>query len=219
MAKKRPVKNPLALAVLTFLVVKPMYPYEMAAALRNSGKEETIKINWGSLYTVMQNLQKHGFIEEAGTTREGGRPERTAYAITDAGREEMRDWLCELLGSPQQEYPLFATALSLTGALPPDEALEMLRRRLSLLDAEIAAQEASLAEWLPKLGRLFLVESEYLLAMRRAEAGWVRALLADIESGAMPEIEQWRAYHETGAMPVGMDDLLSSLTKEESPGG
>ncbi len=214
---KRPVKNPLALAVLTFLVTRPMYPYEMAAALRKSGKEQTIKINWGSLYTVMQNLEKHGFVEEAGTTREGGRPERTAYAITDAGRAEMRDWLGELLSTPQAEYPLFATALSLASVLPPDEVIGMLRQRLTVLDAGVAAQEAELAEWLPTVGRLFLIETEYLLAMRRAEATWVRALLKDFEDGGMPEIEQWRAYHETGAMPEGMSDLLSSLTEEESP--
>jgi DNA-binding PadR family transcriptional regulator len=214
---KRPVNNPLALAVLTFLVTKPMYPYEMASALRKSGKEQTIKINWGSLYTVMQNLEKHGFVEEAGTTREGGRPERTAYAITDTGRAEMRDWLRELLSTPQAEYPLFATALSLALALPPDEALGMLRQRLTVLDAEIAGQESELEKWLPTVGRLLLVENEYLIAMRRAEATWVRALLQDIEDGAMPEIEQWRAFHETGAMPEGMADLLSNLTEEETP--
>ena len=74
MAKRR-VRNPLALAVLTFLTSRPMYPYELATVLRATGKEQTIKINWGSLYTVVQNLEKHGLIKEAGTTRQGGRPE------------------------------------------------------------------------------------------------------------------------------------------------
>ena len=89
---KRSVSNPLALAVLTFLASQPMYPYEIATALRNTGKEQVIKINWGSLYTVVQSLHKHGFISEAGTSRQGGRPERTAYTITESGRAEIRLW-------------------------------------------------------------------------------------------------------------------------------
>jgi DNA-binding PadR family transcriptional regulator len=215
MAKRRPVRNPLALAVLTFLSGKPMYPYEMASVLRATGKDLSIKINWGSLYTVMRNLEKHGFIEEAGTTRHGGRPERTAYAITAAGRAEMRDWLRELLGAPQQEYPLFAAALSLVSSLPPDEAVEMLAQRLGALDAAIAADEAEMAKLRQQLPRLFLIEAEYAAAMRAAEATWVRGLLTDITGGAMrPEIEQWREFHETGRMPEDLARLLASLTEE-----
>src|SRR5260370_36121570 len=135
MTKQRPVSTPLPLAVLPFLASKPMYPYEMASVLRATGKEQTIKINWGSLYTVMRNLEKHGLIEEAGTTRQGGRPERTAYAITAAGRAEMRGWLRELLSEPQQEYPLFPTALSLVSAPRPDQALDRLEHRAARRDA------------------------------------------------------------------------------------
>lgn len=214
MAKRRPVSNPLALAVLTFLASKPMYPYEMASMLRATGKEQSIKINWGSLYTVVQNLERHGLIEEAGTTRQGGRPERTAYAITDVGRAQMRDWLRELLGEPQKEYPLFAAALSLVVALPPDEAIAMLEQRLAALDAEIGSDEAEMKKWSQHVPRLLLIEGEYAGAMRRAEATWVRALLTEIEGGAMPEIEQWREFHKTGRMPEDVANLLDNLTEE-----
>ena len=63
-----------------------MHPYEMAATMRERGKEQNMKIKWGSLYTVVQNLEKHGFIAATETSRQGRRPERTVYAITDAGR-------------------------------------------------------------------------------------------------------------------------------------
>ena len=39
MAKRRKVSNLLALALLTLLTERPMYPYEMAAALRQRGKD------------------------------------------------------------------------------------------------------------------------------------------------------------------------------------
>ena len=76
MAKRRKVGNLLALYLLSLLAQQPMYPYEMAQFLRERGKDKNFPINWGSLYTVVANLAKYGFIEEAGTVREGRQPER-----------------------------------------------------------------------------------------------------------------------------------------------
>ena len=127
MAKRRKVSNLLALSLLTLLMERPMYPYEMAAALRERGKDQAIKINWGSLYTVVQNLEKHGFIEAVEVAREGRQPERTTYQITDAGRAELKDWLRELLSVPEREYTRFEAALGESAVLPPDELIDLLR--------------------------------------------------------------------------------------------
>jgi DNA-binding PadR family transcriptional regulator len=85
---KRPVANPLALAVLSCLWERPMYPYEMTTSLRERGKEDSIRLNFGSLYAVIKSLEKHGLIEATHTEREGNRPERIVYDITEAGRTE-----------------------------------------------------------------------------------------------------------------------------------
>ena len=49
---RRPA-NALALAVLALLYEKPMHPYEISSTLRVRHKEESIKINYGSLYAVV----------------------------------------------------------------------------------------------------------------------------------------------------------------------
>jgi DNA-binding PadR family transcriptional regulator len=77
MAKRRKVSNLLALSLLNLLMQRPMYPYEMASTLRHRGKDHAIKINWGSLYTIVKNLEKYGFIEAVEVDREGKQPERT----------------------------------------------------------------------------------------------------------------------------------------------
>ena len=87
---RRRVSNPLALAVLACLNERPMHPYEISTTLRNRGKEQSIKLNYGSLYAVVESLQKHGLITSRATTREGRRPERTVYEITEAGAERVR---------------------------------------------------------------------------------------------------------------------------------
>src|SRR5215471_7756041 len=120
-ASKRKVDNLMALAVLATVSERPMHRYAMASLMRARGKEQDMDIKWGSLYTVVQNLEKHGLLETIGNTRQGARPERTIYRITETGREELLDWTRELIGSPTPENPKFAAGLSVWMLLSPDE--------------------------------------------------------------------------------------------------
>ncbi|GAA4263226.1 PadR family transcriptional regulator [Dactylosporangium darangshiense] len=196
MAKRRKVSNLLGLHVLATLYERPMHPYEIAAEMRGRGKEQDVKIQWGSLYTVVQNLEKHGFVEAAHTAREGRRPERTVYQITDAGREETVDWLRELVGVPEREYPRLRSGLSVLGILPPDEALYLMRKRIDILDFQIKTEELALEASAEKVPRLFIVEAEFGLALLRAEADWLRGLVAELASGELSGLDLWRQYHQ-----------------------
>jgi len=207
MAKRRKVSNLLALALLSLLAQQPMYPYEMAQTLRARGKDRTIRINWGSLYTVVQNLEKHGFIEAAGTNREGRQPERTTYRITEQGMAELRDWLGELLSEPDDQPTPFAAALAEGGILPPAEMAELLAQRLARLDKANAAHQAELTVWSERLPQILLIESDYELAMRKAQADWVRGLLSEITEGTLGGMDTWRKIHETGEIPPEIREL------------
>ena len=55
---RRRVSNPLALAVLGCLTERPMHPYEISTTLRSRGKEQSIKLNYGSLYSVVESLHQ-----------------------------------------------------------------------------------------------------------------------------------------------------------------
>jgi len=209
-AKRRKVGNLLALALLALLAPgTPMHPYEMANLLRRTGKEQDMKIKWGSLYTVVQNLEKHGLINAVSSDRDGRRPERTVYAITDAGRAELRDWLHELVGTPEPELSRFEAALSVLGVLPPDEATTLLAERLRALETDITARRQVLLAESEHVPRLFLIEAEYALAMRQAEAAWVRSLLRELTEETLPNLAEWRAYHETGGPPAEWTKLLA----------
>jgi DNA-binding PadR family transcriptional regulator len=214
---RRKISNLLALSLLNLLMERPMYPYEMAATLRQRGKDEAIKINWGSLYTVVQNLEKYGLIEAVDVAREGRQPERTTYQITEAGREELKDWLRELISQPEREYTRFEAALGESAVLPPNEVAGLLQRRLDALDAAIAQHETGLAAWVTQVPRLFLIESEYHLALRRAEAEWIRGLLKEFTDGTFPGIKEWQRYHDTGQLPEEIV-ALAGTQGEEIPG-
>lgn len=200
---KRKVSNPLALAVLACLFERPMHPYEMATTLRERGKDQSIKLNYGSLYTVVEALQQHALIVAQETEREGRRPERTVYRLTDAGRMELVDWVSELLSTPMKEYTRFEAGLSLAGVLPPDDVARLLAQRCDRLELEIS-QGRSLLRLLSERGlrRLFVIENEYQLAMREAELNWTRQLLAQIASGELEGAAEWAAFQETRAEQV-----------------
>jgi DNA-binding PadR family transcriptional regulator len=194
-----------------------MYPYEMAATLRHRGKDQSIKINWGSLYTVVQNLEKHGFIETVEVGREGRQPERTTYQITDAGRAELADWLRELISEPEREYTRFEAALAECAVLSPRELTDLLKQRLDALEAAVAEHQAGLETWGTGLPRLFLIESEYYLALRRAETEWVRGVLKEFTDGTFPGLEDWQRFHDTGEVPADIK-ALADIEREETTG-
>lgn len=213
MAKRRKVGNLLALGLLALLIPGgPRHPYEMATMLRRTGKEQDLAIKWGSLYTVVGNLEKHGFIAAVDTARAGRRPERTRYAITEAGRAELTDWVRELLAEPEPEQSRLRAALSVAGALPPDEVRALLQARVRTLAARIEQQRAQVEQEAGEVPRLFLIEAEYALAMLTAEAEWTRSLLAELTDGTLPGLAEWRRWHETGETPP---EWMEELTEAD----
>jgi DNA-binding PadR family transcriptional regulator len=215
MAKRRKVSNVLALAVLSALAQRPMHPYEIATALRAWGKDQDMEIKWGSLYTVVRNMDKHGMIAAVESVRDGRRPERTIYRITDSGRAELVDWVRELVSTPMHEYPRFRAGLSVLAVLHPDEATHLLRQRLDLLEDSITAARDALARHTQRIPRLFLVEAEYDLAITEAEAAWIRRLLAELTTGTYSGLDAWRAFHETGEMPADLTDAAERTSSTE----
>ncbi|UGT53837.1 PadR family transcriptional regulator [Nocardia asteroides] len=201
MATKRKVNNLLALAVLSVIVQRPMHRYEIAATLRAHGKDKDMDIKWGSLYTVVQNMAKAGFLEVVGSERDGARPERVIYRITDAGRAEMADWTRELIAAPEPEARRFTAGLSVLAVLPPDEVIELLGDRIAALDRIIERTRTDLAALTGTLPRLFVIESEYGLAMLEAEAAWTRALREQLRDGTFDGLDRWQQWHAEG-MPA-----------------
>ena len=199
---RRKVGNPLALAVLACLFERPMHPYEMATTMRERHKDESIRLNYGALYTVVEALKRHELIEPQETARAGNRPERTIYRLTDAGRLELIDWLSDLICNPAKEYTQFEAGLSLLPVLPPADAARLLEQRCTRLEAELA-QAGALRELVKdqRIPRLFWIEAEYRWHLRGAELAWVRQLAAEIADGSLDGVAEWRRWH--GALQEG----------------
>jgi DNA-binding PadR family transcriptional regulator len=172
-----------------------MHPYEVAQTLRSRAKEQSVRLNYGSLYAVVEALEKRGFIKSTGTVREGKRPQRTVYDITEEGSLEMTDWLTELIGTPNKEYPAFMAGLSFLPALDPDDALAALRRRAEALTMRLVAMRGAMqAARDAGLPRIFELESEYEERVVAAELAFVKALVDDMADGTLEGLELWRLF-------------------------
>jgi DNA-binding PadR family transcriptional regulator len=168
-----------------------MHPYEMQRLIRQRHKDEFLDLKKGSLYHAIERLKKAGLIEEASTGREGRRPERTTYRITETGETELQDWLRSLLAQPAYEASAFIAAMSFVAHLSPEEVIDQLEIRTNQLDCGIVALGAILKNLVPKISRIPLLEAEYMLAMRRAELDWVRSLIAELRAGTL----HWNTEH------------------------
>jgi DNA-binding PadR family transcriptional regulator len=167
----------LGLAVLSLLVERPMHPYEMASTLRRRETAASIKVTYGTLYSVIRALTAAGLVAPRRTERNGGRPERTIYMVTAAGEADLRQRLRDLLRAPAKEYGTFGAALALMTVLPPEEVASLLAERAALLD-EAAIQLRHGLEHARQAGvpRLATIEREHELTIVEAERAWASGL-------------------------------------------
>ena len=178
--------TPLGLAVMAVLFERPSHPYDIQRTLRERGKDEVVDFKPAAVYRMVERLVAAGLVEEVGTDREGKRPERTVYRLTEEGAGAVMEWAQDMLARPRNEYGTFAAAVSFLPLLLPDAARGVLHMRATLLDAEIARVRSLLeSAGRSSFPRLFLLEDELRLAAMEAEARWVKGVVDDLASGRL----------------------------------
>lgn len=110
-------------ALLGLIGVQPRSGYELTKAFEEDIGRYAWQAGHTSIYPELNRMATSGLIE---VTHEGARGSRT-YAITPAGRDELRGWL---MREPEQSKVRNETVLRmfLISALEPDEALHLLRQ-------------------------------------------------------------------------------------------
>jgi DNA-binding PadR family transcriptional regulator len=189
----RPV-GPLSMAVLALLHEEPMHPYQISFTMRERHWDWCIKLKFGSLYHTVETLIRDGLIEPVETEREGRRPERTVYAVTDRGRQEFLERLSDMVRQPAREYADFAAGLKFMWHLDRDAAVSLLRQRADTLQLEVdhVGTVVQMLDSVKRLRRLNYLELEHAQAMSRAEITWIRELADQIASGDL----QWKVGHQ-----------------------
>jgi DNA-binding PadR family transcriptional regulator len=174
--------TPLAVSALALLCERPMHPYEMYRLMIERRGDRVVKVRPGSLYHAVDRMAADALVEATGTDRNGARPERTIYRITDAGRAAMRDSIRGLLEEPVNEFPSFPVALAEMHNLPRAEATALLTARIDRLEEERAEIESVLAGKQGQVAEAYLLYGHYYVEMVRAELSWLRRLVTRLEA-------------------------------------
>ncbi|BCO35027.1 PadR family transcriptional regulator [Mycobacterium heckeshornense] len=171
----------LGVAVLALLRDRPMHGYEMFQVLADRQAQRIVKVRPGSLYHVVDRLAEEKLIRRAATGRQGNRPERAIYEITDAGVEALIDRVRDVVATPIDEFPQFVTALAELHHLDVETAVDAVTSRVAALEADVAEmmalRDASTAE------APTLVALEYLLATTQAQVTWLRGFAQSLRTG------------------------------------
>lgn len=178
--------SPVAVVVLGQLTRGPKHAYEIFRTLKQHGEERRVKLTVGAVYHAVDRLERDGYVVAEGTTRQGARPEKTTYAITESGREAYRCSVRGLVRRPRPSYPAFEIGLSQLAALSAQEALAVLRDRR----AAIAEDRESLAALLDRvvetgLPRRFLLDGAYEVDALGHQVRWIDGTVAAIEDGTL----------------------------------
>ncbi|WP_327406741.1 PadR family transcriptional regulator [Streptomyces sp. NBC_01288] len=183
---RRALDNPIVLAVLGLLLEQPSHPHQMLTELRTRSDNHAAAITRGTLYNTVAALAETQWIASQGQERSGNRPERTVYALTQAGRDELVRRLDSQIRNPEREFSQFLGAVSYLGALGPSGAVDALTERSQRLRQRTATDEGRLAEVLATgVPRLFVIEAEYALSLAHAEMAWIDSVIDDIRTGTL----------------------------------
>src|ERR1700722_566725 len=192
----------LSVSVLALLRERPMHGYEMFQTLIQRHADRIVKVRPGSLYHVVDRLTEEKLIRRAATARDGKRPERAIYEITDAGAEALAERVCQLIATPVHEFPQFVVALAEVDTLGSDAAANAVDDRVGALEARAAEIMALRDAGVTPGG--YLVALDYLLATMQAELSWLREFASSLRSGQLEwrqriSESKGRGQHEGGA--------------------
>lgn len=184
MALDREDRDLVGLSVMALLLAGPKHTYEMHRMMVHTRKDFVTGLP-RSMYHAVGRLERAGYVAPVETLREGRKPERTVYAVTDAGRTVVQERIERLLANPVADSSLFTAALSFISCLPPERATQALRTRQEALATRIQQIDADLSRVPEQLPRVLLIETEHELASTHAQVTWVQALLDEIDAGAL----------------------------------
>jgi DNA-binding PadR family transcriptional regulator len=158
--------------------------YRVGRELLSWGAKDWANVKWGSIYHALRKLSAEGSLREF--VADGDEVvDRTSYEITPEGETELYRLLRRALSHGGDDHALLFAGVTLMTSLPRAEAVDLLKERLTALEAtstELSGfKESGAEEW----GKPEHVCELFGLWHRTvgAAADWTRDLIASLEAG------------------------------------
>ncbi|MGA6162791.1 PadR family transcriptional regulator [Amycolatopsis magusensis] len=165
------------LLVLALLAEQPRHGYEIRKWLVDSHAEKWAEVKPYSVHHALTQLAKEG-LAALDRVEPTARRDRSVYAITDDGREELRRLTRKLWGQLPNAYPASVyLLLTFVDVLPPAEVRSLAEALAHSLRAQLADWEAGQAAKAP-LPPLWQAMFDNGRAHLRADLELVEAVLS-----------------------------------------
>ena len=188
------------LIILGLLREKPYYGYELERSMKERYMDEWTQVAFGSIYHALRQMTQEGLVQPEATERDGNRPSRTVYSVTDEGRREFTRLLREAWQAPATMSPeLMRLCILIMHVRTPYEITTHLTRRATTLIKSIehlrhVGQEVS-AKGAPWTAQYIV---SYDIGLWQKSLEWIQGLLEEIQSGRIT----WQTTsHEPNALP------------------
>jgi len=174
------------LVILGLLREQPLHGYEIKQIIEEHMGDWT-SIAFGSIYFALGKLSEEGLIEMVATEKEGNRPSRSIYQITEAGRAEFLRLLREVWSEPERQYFAIDVALAFMNALPAQEVKGYLQKRVGQLEGLLHYLGSHEQEQMgqPEVPASAVAIFEHSRAHMAAELAWTKELLKKMERGQL----------------------------------
>lgn len=178
--------TPLGVMALALLREGDMHPYEMMRLMRLRHHDRLLALTNGTFYHTVSRLKKHGLLAEVRVDRDGKRPERTTYTMTDAGQEAVAAWVRAEL--PRIDRPVeFRVALAESHNIDRDEVIDLLTERRAALAGEHRLFADGVAKARERrVPEQYLVQSGRQAALLAADLEWLDGFLLDLDQCRFP---------------------------------
>lgn len=168
--------------ILYYLSLKPTHGYEIQKFIQVNHMDSWTKIQSGSIYYALAKLEKEGLIELAAEVNVGAK-QRKIYAVTEKGRQELKQLVNQELRSPICEvgsdkfilYPLLSVS-----------SQDEIQRVIGSYISELEQKKLEIQQWqaIKVNSRTLEVEKlsfEMMLSNLDYQIRWHQALLSQLD--------------------------------------
>ena len=163
------------LLLLGVLLEEKMHGYRLNEYVTHAMSLHT-DIKKSTVYYTLEKLEKDGYVEQE-MEREGKRPERRVYQITEKGRSYFLDLLREHLSSYEQAYYADDVGIAFMDQLPADEAHQLLTEKREKIQSILQQLQEH-----PEHGEKWFSVISHNVAHLEVDLAWVNSILSEIDN-------------------------------------